>query len=1370
MWKQRKESPLQKVIREAREETKLDGRIEGVPWTLGQCQNKESEQERRTFGEQPSLQRRSNYCALQHNDEVSEDHAYSLRLKKQRLAVNDVSFRQEKPGHGMLPTGGAARDYESVGLVLSDAKHKCSSYQLGMNSPTAEATALDDFGNTGFIQDYASFVTETAVDASLPPTRIPEQYHAYQENLVAQLGDANTEVLYNDYTNKFEKQIFPSMKPSGRVEVVLLARLLDKMLTGIHRCTALQPDWHPPEYGEEEMHVWDLTLSEVVRQAHVHCAERGVLLERLRVRVAFLVKALGSHFQSLQKVLQNVASKLKQVSAACEAAQSGQLVDVQAAESESEEEDLVDIEDVHEDGHFDQDIQEFGLQVRDEMEGELRVDGKKRKVGLNELLTKNGIRGALSMMCISGPRTIGTQTSKVFVYSRKQQGEGPAPCEVCETDINLLSLCWSCKETQQTELDKTQRMLSEASKREQEALIEMQNCKDQCRISQLQAEAAIQEANSAKEELASLKDEIKKLNLQLMELNAKHGGTHQTARNHEEFMDEQKKGWSDRRWKAEFERLEHDNAILKEQLIRALNGQGIEFDEYALCPLCGRRPEDKLLEELDHWKTWKSDCTAMRIKKCLQRVRYGSLIAAVMAWQLNLRANTKQSLNQSIQSNKVAHKKASNTAFKAIQRAFMKMTQSKVALLLYDWHINAKQIKDKSASMKRVDVVGKIKTVVDFTHRMKMLSEDLSCGVPTTEEEMRIWTQGKQQLIQAVASEMEAMANECALDDAAIAVLLTGDGEDSLSGEAHQEMQKLLHKLDNKNQKVMDGMAQVIEQLKQHRDELVAHAEDLETKLKKALESACPDLSVHKRFNEPSVQQKNQSAEKIQRSYRSKHITKQLKHEKIRVNKEAAARTIQWIGVQVNMIYTKKWHIDQINIKQHDSISSMPIYIYEYLLETYGVGRVAEDRLGELLKTVAKFAPKSCWINMFQRFLNETWDLKTLSFFFNVLQQIDKATQSKSTCHLTHAKKKPIVRLLSEEIWLSIVMDPKLLGDIEPTRLEVVIDRLKRRAEARCVENASFDHSMDMLLGDEAAIKVEGKPELKYLSETDVLEILCEEHIDLETSFQKAVTEICSTVLNGKTKLTYGQFLRIVDHLQHGESMDSKESVRIWKIALPKAQEKDGMWEQATMTVEGIMVGIMHPSSALRYTYRKHCGTSKMSSAVLLSEDEIGFYDALRDQWTLFEPVISHHIKCLAHSEEDEAETITTLRNAVVEMMSKKVMDTQDVILTLGMYSQLLEIVTQQVFALASHGVELGSATNLVRWNNSKKVLNVMEDTIKHCHRIHSGGTALPYTMSREDGSSALVHKVDTAKYIRAMSTALQRSVDNGVDVLAAGA
>ena len=57
------------------------------------------------------------------------------------------------------------------------------------------------------------------------------------------------EVLYNEYTNKFEKKIFPSMAPSGRVQVMLLARILDKMLKGIERCESTQPSWDIPAAG-----------------------------------------------------------------------------------------------------------------------------------------------------------------------------------------------------------------------------------------------------------------------------------------------------------------------------------------------------------------------------------------------------------------------------------------------------------------------------------------------------------------------------------------------------------------------------------------------------------------------------------------------------------------------------------------------------------------------------------------------------------------------------------------------------------------------------------------------------------------------------------------------------------------------------------------------------------------------------------------------------------------------------------------------------------------------------------------------------------------------------------------------------------------
>lgn len=155
------------------------------------------------------------------------------RKKKERLAANDVSFRQEKPGHGMLLTGNQARHYEPLGFILSDAVQKVESTTKG--STDVQVQSSQDFGDTGMLDDHASFITQVATDPSagqVPPCRIPEHLHSYQENLLAQLGDKNNDLLYNDYTNKFEKKIFPSLKPSGRVQVVLLARLLDQMLSG----------------------------------------------------------------------------------------------------------------------------------------------------------------------------------------------------------------------------------------------------------------------------------------------------------------------------------------------------------------------------------------------------------------------------------------------------------------------------------------------------------------------------------------------------------------------------------------------------------------------------------------------------------------------------------------------------------------------------------------------------------------------------------------------------------------------------------------------------------------------------------------------------------------------------------------------------------------------------------------------------------------------------------------------------------------------------------------------------------------------------------------------------------------------------------
>jgi len=50
-----------------------------------------------------------------------------------------------------------------------------------------------------------------------------------------------------------------------------------------------------------EVRVWDVALAEIARQAHVVCAERGLLLERGRVRInlalAFMERIIGVQFQ-----------------------------------------------------------------------------------------------------------------------------------------------------------------------------------------------------------------------------------------------------------------------------------------------------------------------------------------------------------------------------------------------------------------------------------------------------------------------------------------------------------------------------------------------------------------------------------------------------------------------------------------------------------------------------------------------------------------------------------------------------------------------------------------------------------------------------------------------------------------------------------------------------------------------------------------------------------------------------------------------------------------------------------------------------------------------------------------------------------------
>ncbi|XP_023668949.2 axonemal dynein light chain domain-containing protein 1 isoform X2 [Paramormyrops kingsleyae] len=147
-------------------------------------------------------------------------------------------------------------------------------------------------------------------DVNLMGSLIPEEYHIVKNKGVVGLTyyEDKYTILLEDEENRLK--IFPSLKPSGRVEAVQLMRVMDAMLDK----AGVNQDF--PELRESsqmqsllelvqvEQNIYNIIFHEVIRQVSVECAERGQLLSKLRQRYAALLDRIprqlkGLHTQSL---------------------------------------------------------------------------------------------------------------------------------------------------------------------------------------------------------------------------------------------------------------------------------------------------------------------------------------------------------------------------------------------------------------------------------------------------------------------------------------------------------------------------------------------------------------------------------------------------------------------------------------------------------------------------------------------------------------------------------------------------------------------------------------------------------------------------------------------------------------------------------------------------------------------------------------------------------------------------------------------------------------------------------------------------------------------------------------------------------------
>eukprot|EP00302_Diacronema_sp_CCMP2436_P003764 CAMPEP_0179840836 /NCGR_PEP_ID=MMETSP0982-20121206/2157_1 /TAXON_ID=483367 /ORGANISM="non described non described, Strain CCMP 2436" /LENGTH=620 /DNA_ID=CAMNT_0021724771 /DNA_START=80 /DNA_END=1940 /DNA_ORIENTATION=+ len=152
----------------------------------------------------------------------------------------------------------------------------------------------------------------------IPPSELPDEWHIYsaqREKRAFNLAAAASLATGQSERDLPKYRVFPSTMPSSRSEVLLLQQVLERMLERV------SSRW------EEQADVYDVVLSELVRQVMVACSERGQLLGIVRQSYARLMRMSTERIGQLERTARRLRDELaaSEVAAAQRIAQSKAL-------------------------------------------------------------------------------------------------------------------------------------------------------------------------------------------------------------------------------------------------------------------------------------------------------------------------------------------------------------------------------------------------------------------------------------------------------------------------------------------------------------------------------------------------------------------------------------------------------------------------------------------------------------------------------------------------------------------------------------------------------------------------------------------------------------------------------------------------------------------------------------------------------------------------------------------------------------------------------------------------------------------------------------------------------------------------------------
>ncbi|XP_025048225.1 axonemal dynein light chain domain-containing protein 1 isoform X2 [Alligator sinensis] len=178
-------------------------------------------------------------------------------------------------------------------------------YDIALGKDERERSLAGFFSERGDKRTQNNASPITPAQPNIADSLVPEEFHIVKNRGVIPLEyfDDKYTTLLEDCENRL--RLFPSMKPSGRLEVIQLMKVMDSMLekAGVNDETigVLEPSQlhNVLKVLKAEQNIYNIVFHELIRQVSVDCAERGELLSKLRQKYVNLLDWIPQQMRNL---------------------------------------------------------------------------------------------------------------------------------------------------------------------------------------------------------------------------------------------------------------------------------------------------------------------------------------------------------------------------------------------------------------------------------------------------------------------------------------------------------------------------------------------------------------------------------------------------------------------------------------------------------------------------------------------------------------------------------------------------------------------------------------------------------------------------------------------------------------------------------------------------------------------------------------------------------------------------------------------------------------------------------------------------------------------------------------------------------------